>query len=264
VSGPSGSHVFQTTGSPTTTISFVVPGAATPAVARGFGARFSNPSQGKLELLDVNGDVIDSVTPSSAFAGILLSSARVVRVRVTGAPLDDFAYPEPLQDSDGDGVSDRADADDDNDGSPDTVEARRGTNSRRADSDGDGVNDPDDDCPMTPGEACSDVFPPVIAKLALRPARFEKGSKRGTRVSFRLNEPATVELRVLKVVGPRRPPLPGVIERQATAGTNFMKFAGRIGGRDLKPGRYVLAAAARDAAGNLSFEHPRARFTVLG
>ena len=263
VSGPSGSHVFQTPGSPTTTISLVVPGTSTPAVARGFGVRFSNPPQGKLELLDVNGEVIDSVTPSSAFAGILLSSARVVRVRVTGAPLDDFAYPEPLRDSDGDGTSDRADSDDDNDGSPDTVEARRGTDSRRVDSDGDGVNDPDDDCPMTPGEACSDVFPPVLAKLALRPAKFETGSKRGTRVSFRLNEAATVELRVLRVVGPRRPPLSGIIERRATAGTNFVKFAGRIGGRDLKPGRYVLAASARDAAGNLSFEQPRARFTVL-
>ena len=264
VSGSSGSHVFQTTEGPTTTISFVVPGAATPAVARGFGVRFSNPSQGKLELLDVNDQVIDSVTPQTAFAGILLSSARVVRVRITGAPLDDYAYPEPAQDTDGDGTSDRADTDDDNDGSPDAIEARRGTDSRRVDSDGDGVNDADDDCPITPGEACSDVFPPVIAKLALRPSTFEKGAKHGTRVSFRLSEPATVQLRVLRVVGPRRLPLPGIIERHATAGTIFLKFAGRIGGRDLKPGRYVLAASARDATGNLSLEQPRARFTVLG
>src|SRR3954469_71748 len=43
VTGPSGSHVFETTDSPTTTISFAVPAAS--AVTRGFGARFSNPAQ---------------------------------------------------------------------------------------------------------------------------------------------------------------------------------------------------------------------------
>jgi hypothetical protein len=108
------------------------------------------------------------------------------------------------------------------------------------------------------------VIPPVVGKLALRPAKFETGSKHGTRVSFRLSERATVQLRVLRVVGPRRPPLSGLIERRATAGTNFVRFPGRIGGRDLKPGRYVLAVSAEDAAGNLAFEQPRARFTVLG
>src|SRR5206468_13107338 len=113
------------------------------------------------------------------------------------------------------------------------------------------------------GDACSDLFPPVLSGLALRPAKFQVGSKRGTRVSFRLSEPATVELRVLRVVGPRRPPLSGTIERPATAGTNFVKFAGRIGGRDLKPGRYVLMATADDEAGNVAFQAPRARFTVL-
>jgi hypothetical protein len=97
----------------------------------------------------------------------------------------------------------------------------------------------------------------------MRPSKFEKGSKHGTRVSFRLSEPATVQLRVLRVVGPRRPPLPGVIERHATPGVNFVRFAGRIGGRDLKPGRYVLAASAADAAGHASFEQPRVKFQVL-
>src|SRR5205814_10049185 len=106
------------------------------------------------------------------------------------------------------------------------------------------------------GDACSDLLPPVLSKLALRPARFERGSKRGTRVSFRLSEPATVELRVLRVVGPRRPPVAGTIERRATAGTNFVRFTGRIGGRDLKPGRYVLVAAAEGGAGNRGLPAP--------
>jgi hypothetical protein len=103
----------------------------------------------------------------------------------------------------------------------------------------------------------------VLGNLALRPAKFRTGSKNGTLVSFRLSEAATVDLSVLRVVGSRRPPVPGVIERQATAGTNLVRFGGRIGGRDLKPGRYVLVATAEDAAGNAAFEAPRARFTIL-
>jgi hypothetical protein len=55
----------------------------------------------------------------------------------------------------------------------------------------------------------------------------------------------------------------GSIERHATAGMNFVRFSGRIGGRDLKPGRYVLVATAEDDAGNVAFQAPRARFTVL-
>jgi hypothetical protein len=295
--GETDAHVFSPSTGNVTTVSFVVPGSSTVALTRGFGVAFSDPSSGKLELLDKTEHVLQSATPQTSFLGILLDDGRVARARITGKPLDDFAYAEPMQDLDGDGVAendpdadgdgipnerdafpldkkesadtdgdgtgDNKDTDDDNDGSPDAVEARRGTDSKRPDTDGDGVNDPDDDCPMTPGEACGDMFPPVIARLALRPAKFEKGSKHGTRVSFKLNEPATVRLKVLRVAGPRRPPVPGVIERDATAGTNFVRFAGRIGGRDLKPGRYVLVATARDGAGNLAFQAPRARFTVL-
>jgi hypothetical protein len=289
---------FDTPGSMTTTVTFVVPNTTTKALVRGFGLTFADPTGTKLELLDANGKLLQSVMPATNFAGILLDDGRVAKVRITGKPLNDFAYAEPMQDVDGDGVAendpdadgdgipndrdafpldkkesvdtdadgtgDNKDSDDDNDGSPDSIEARRGTDPKRADTDGDGVNDADDDCPMTPGEACGDVIPPAIGKLALRPAKFERGSKHGTRVSFRLSEPATVQLRVLRVVGPRRPPVPGVIERRATSGTNLVKFAGRIGGRDLKPGRYVLAASAHDATGNLAFQQPRARFTVLG
>jgi hypothetical protein len=296
--GQTDSHVFSPASGNVTTVSFVVPGSSTAALARGFGVEFADPATGRLELLDAKGRLLQSVVPQTHFLGILLDDGRVAKARITGKPLDDFAYAEPMQDVDGDGVAandpdsdgdgiaderdafpldkkettdtdgdgsgDNADTDDDNDGSPDTIEGRRGTDSRRADTDGDGVTDADDDCPITPGEACSDVIPPVIAKLALRPARFEIGSKHGTRVSFRLSEPATVELRVLRVAGARRPALPGVIERRATAGANFVRFAGRIGGRDLKPGRYVLVVTAEDAAGNIAFGPPRARFAVLG
>jgi hypothetical protein len=291
---------FDTPGTTTTTVTFVVPNTSANALVRGFGVTFADTAGAKLELLDAKGQVLQSGAPQpqTTFLGILLDDGRVAKVRITGKPLDDFAYSEPMQDVDGDGIAendpdadgdgipndrdafpldkkesvdtdgdgtgDNKDTDDDNDGSPDSIEARRGTDPKRADTDGDGVNDADDDCPMTPGEACGDAIPPVIGNLAVRPAKFELGSKHGTRVSFRLSEPATVQLRVLRVVGPRRPPVPGVIERRATSGTNLVKFAGRIGGRDLKPGGYVLAVSAHDATGNLALQQPRARFTVLG
>jgi hypothetical protein len=290
---------FKPTSSPVTA-TFVVPGSSTAARVRGLGVVFPTAdSSSKVELLDAKGQVLASAPqPQAGFIGILMSDGRVVKARITGASLDNLIYAEPMQDVDGDGVAendpdadgdgipndrdafpldkkesvdtdadgtgDNKDTDDDNDGSPDSVEARRGTDPKRADTDGDGVNDADDDCPMTPGEACGDVIPPAIGNLALRPVKFERGSKHGTRVSFKLSEPATVQLRVLRVVGPRRPPVSGVIERRATSGTNLVKFAGRIGGRDLKPGRYVLAVSAHDATGNLAFQQPRARFTVLG
>jgi hypothetical protein len=270
---------------------------------------FSDPAHGKLELLDANGQVLQSVQPQSAFVGVLLDDGRVAQVRITGSPLGNFLYAEPMQDvdgdgiaendpdadndgipnardafpldkkesvdTDGDGIGDNKDTDDDNDGSPDTAEARRGTDPKRADTDGDGVIDSQDNCPITPnadqadgngdgtGDACSDLIPPVLGNLALRPAKFRIGSKNGTRVSYRLSEAATVELTVLRVVGSRRPPVSGAIERDGAAGTNFVRFPGRIGGRDLKPGRYVLVATAEDEAGNVAFQAPRARFTVL-
>ena len=289
---------FDTPGTTTTTVSFVLPNTSTKALVRGFGVTFADTTNAKLELLDANGKVLETEVPQSSFFGILLDDGRVATVRITGKPLDNVLYAEPMQDidgdgvaendpdadgdgipndrdafpldkkesvdSDGDGIGDNKDTDDDNDGSPDAVEARRGTDSKRADTDGDGVNDPDDPCPLTPGTSCSDTIPPVVAKLALRPSKFETGSKHGTRVSFRLSEPATVQLRVLRVVGPRRPPVSGVIERDATGGTNLVKFTGRIGGRDLKPGRYVLAVTAKDRSGNAASQAPRARFTVLG
>jgi hypothetical protein len=274
----------------------VVPGASTTALTRGFGVEFSSLTGAKLELLDAKGQVLQTVVPQTDFVGVLLDDGRIAKARITGKPVDNFAYAEPMQDidadgvaendadadgdgipndrdafpldkketvdSDGDGVGDNKDSDDDNDGSPDATEARRGTDTKRVDTDGDGVNDAQDTCPLTPGD-CSDVFPPVIAQLALRPSKFEKGAKHGTSVSFRLSEPSTVQLRVLRVVGPRRPPVAGVIERHGTAGTNFVRFIGRIGGRDLKPGRYVLAASAADAAGHASVQQPRVKFQVL-
>jgi hypothetical protein len=89
----------------------------------------------------------------------------------------------------------------------------------------------------------------------------------GTRVSFTLNEPASVRLTVQRAAQGRRvkhgrktrcdPPskknrkkrrctrlltLRGSFTRNAVAGKNKFRFTGRLNGRKLKPGSYRLAA----------------------
>jgi hypothetical protein len=179
-------NLFRTTGSTTTTVTFVVPGTSTTALTRAFGVVFSNPSTtAKLELLDRDGQVLESGKPepgSLSFVGIALDDGRVARVRITGAPLDNFLYAEPQEDidSDGiaendpdadgdaipnardafpldrkesvdtdrDGVGDNADTDDDDDGLPDATEGRLGTDPKRVDTDGDTNPDGKDNCPL--------------------------------------------------------------------------------------------------------------------
>jgi hypothetical protein len=321
VSVINGAHVFTTPDSTVTTLQFAVRNEGVKALTRGFGLQSGG---GTLELFDYKGNAIGApISLPSGFYGILLDTGTIASVRITSnGPLDNFAYAEPIQDIDGDGVAygdpdidgdgipnaqdpdrdgdgvpnsqdafpddtmesvdtdhdgigDNFDPDDDNDGVPDSVEARRGTNPKKADTDGDGIPDGLDNCPLVPnraqtdtnrdgrGDACSDMVPPVLTKLALRPGKFRKGPTGSTMVSFRLSEDSTVELRVLRVAGSKRRPVSGVIVRQANAGLNFARFDGRIGGRELRAGRYVLVATATDLAGNRARQSPRARFTIL-
>lgn len=64
--------------------------------------------------------------------------------------ISSYYVPEP--DDDGDGIINKEDTDDDNDGVSDTVEKAEGTDPTNPDSDGDGVNDGDDDFPTNPNE----------------------------------------------------------------------------------------------------------------
>jgi hypothetical protein len=217
-----------------------------------------------------------------------------------GIPNSRDAFPldrSENTDTDGDGIGDNKDPDDDNDGLTDVVEGRLGTDPKNRDTDGDGVMDGQDNCPAISnptqadsdgdgrGDACADMIAPVLARLALRPATFRRGSKDGTRVSFWLSEPATVRLSALHlVVGhrvgagcvrglPRRgrhelacrvyAPLRGTIARAADSGVNFVKFEGRMGGRWVKPGRYKLLATATDLAGNPAAKVAQAKFTIV-
>jgi len=112
--------------------------------------------------------------------------------------------------------------------------------------------------------------PPALAGLALRPARFAASRRgRGTRVSFRLSEAGRVRFRVERelpgrrrggrCVAPRRAPrgractrrarVRGSFEHAGRAGANTFRFRGRVAGRALRPGRYVLVATPLAADG---------------
>ena len=77
------------------------------------------------------------------------------------------------EDSDGDGVGNACDNDDDNDGISDSGEISTGTNPTRPDSDSDGVNDGEDNCPLnsnpdqsdTDGDGKGDACDPVDNNL---------------------------------------------------------------------------------------------------
>ena len=114
---------------------------------------------------------------------------------------------------------------------------------------------------------------PAIGGLALSPHAFPaapsgpsaRAAKRryGTKVSYSLNEAASVRFGVVHIVAGRRAatgrcvkptaanrkahrctrriPLNGGFTRAGTAGANGFRFTGRLGGRTLAPGSYRLA-----------------------
>jgi hypothetical protein len=152
------------------------------------------------------------------------------------------------------------------------------------DADGDGYGDETQDecptlasvqgpCPPQAAPPAEDADAPSFTrKPRARPRAFRLGS-RGTLISFRLSESATVRLTVLRrragrtSVASRCAPANhqddaqgrcvryvrmGSMERAAEAGTNRFRWRGRIGKRTASPGRYRVLITARDAAGNRS------------
>jgi|GEM_PF-4547585 len=131
----------------------------------------------------------------------------------------------------------------------------------------------------------ADTAAPRLGGLRLSPRSFRIGRppRRGTKVSFELDEPAQVRFQVLVRRSGRRTakgceaqrgkrasrsrPCPaavarGAFQRSARAGRSRITFTGRVGKRALARGRYRLTATATDAAGNTS--RPRtASFRVL-
>lgn len=151
--------------------------------------------------------------------------------------------------------------------------------------------------PTAPGPVSGRAF--GIAGLKVTPKRFRvakartplvsqnrRGGKRapaGTRIRFRLNDVATVRMRIERKLPGRRAgrrcvaPKPKLrsrkpcarfvrsgtlVRRNLAGGTQRIAFSGRIGGKALKPGRYRLTAVAI-ADGGARSKPRRASFTVV-
>jgi hypothetical protein len=130
--------------------------------------------------------------------------------------------------------------------------------------------------------------PPSLTRLRLLPQAFrtravrDGGPRHGTRVSYLLSEAATTRFRVERALPGRRSGgrcvrptrgtqhrvacvrwvrVRGSFTRSAGPGAVSFRFAGRIGGRRLPPGRYRLLASPRDALGSAGADK-RAAFRV--
>jgi WD40-like Beta Propeller Repeat len=119
--------------------------------------------------------------------------------------------------------------------------------------------------PGTSGERPAvDVTPVRLSHMRLSPATFRARPKGasvarrrpvGTRVSYRLSEPATVTFtieRALRGRPVRYLTLRGRLRHHGNAGANSFRFKGTLHGHRLGPGTFRLRARAVDAAGNAS------------
>jgi len=125
-----------------------------------------------------------------------------------------------------------------------------------------------------------DTTKPVLSALSLSPSRFRAASSGpsvaavvGSTVSYGLSEAAAVQFRVERGLRGRRvggrcvkptrsnrrakrctrySTLSGGFTHQGKAGSNKLKFSGRVGGRKLRPGSYRLRGVGRDPSGNES------------
>lgn len=111
---------------------------------------------------------------------------------------------------------------------------------------------------------------PSLGVVRLSPARFRAG-RRGVAFSAARRAPAGSTLvyvvsedadLVIQVLRPGRAGSLGTIVRPAARGTHRTKISGRVDGRPLPPGRYVMTVIARDVAQNLSRPR-RLAFTVV-
>ncbi len=110
-----------------------------------------------------------------------------------------------------------------------------------------------------------DRIPPRLSGLRISPASFRAerrgpslllSGRRGTKVTYRLSEPATIAFTIAQArpgsKSKRYVLLAGSFKQDARAGLNTFRFTGRLRNATLKPGTYRLIAVARDPAGNLS------------
>ena len=112
----------------------------------------------------------------------------------------------------------------------------------------------------TPG---TDTNRPKISKLSLSRKRFARG--RTTRLRFKLSEAADVRIEVRRRRGGRYRKIGTLKKKDRDAGRNSIRFAGRLRGKALNPGRFLFVVTAVDDAGNRSLpKKPRFKIVPRG
>ncbi len=109
--------------------------------------------------------------------------------------------------------------------------------------------------PLPPVVGPVDRIAPRLRDVKLSRSRFHSvssGSRYGTTLRLTVSEPARIRLTVRRRSGRKLVAVKGSISRQGRLGRNTVRFTGRIAGKRLAAGRYVLAVVAVDAAGNRS------------
>jgi prevent-host-death family protein len=99
--------------------------------------------------------------------------------------------------------------------------------------------------------------PPAIFSLEPTPKRFfatrAAGRRRtGTTFHFKLSEKAKIRFVIKRKRTGRKPKQVGAFRARGQAGKNRKRFAGKLKGRSLPPGRYVAITTATDSSGGKS------------
>lgn len=94
---------------------------------------------------------------------------------------------------------------------------------------------------------------PVLKRVSFSRRAFRvRGRKRGTKISFRLSEKATVTMAVEQPRRKGKPKRRGSLTLEGKPNTNTKTFKGRLAGRTLAPGRYHARLSAKDGSGKRS------------
>jgi hypothetical protein len=96
----------------------------------------------------------------------------------------------------------------------------------------------------------ADRTAPKLTAVRLLPNRIRVGSRRGTLVSFTLDEPARVTLSFARRVGKRLVPVRGGLQRTLPKGRVRVRFHGVMAAGPLASGVYRVTINAVDASGN--------------
>jgi len=140
------------------------------------GVEFLGQSEVSVTAKGVKDEVyIDFVVPRGSF-NVLAKLISVVpddQDSSNNAILSSLYFGQ--DDTDGDGLGNNLDSDDDNDGISDANEAGAGTDSLKADTDGDGVADAIDEFPLDPSKSKKEIpKPPAPPKAEVKPTPVPK------------------------------------------------------------------------------------------